>query len=126
MIWVIQPFGGLIYHRALLHDRDRWPASAISAGVILAALGLGVAEQFVGFMLGAQFQIAFVFLALVVILVLRKLAAAPPAPLSGMSWRRLRRRCDAFALLALGIVAPFALPPFARSRLPRSSPSSGS
>jgi branched-chain amino acid transport system permease protein len=40
-------------------------------GVIVAALGLGAAEQFVGFVYGAQFQIAFIFLALVVILVLR-------------------------------------------------------
>jgi branched-chain amino acid transport system permease protein len=72
MIWVIQPFGGLIYTvRAfmivILAGLGNLP------GVILAALGLGAAEQFVGFVLGAQFQIAFVFLALVAILVLRSL-----------------------------------------------------
>jgi branched-chain amino acid transport system permease protein len=48
-------------------------------GVIVAALGLGAAEQFVGFILGAQFQIAFIFLALVAILILR-------------SWRLRRQR----------------------------------
>ena len=72
MVWVIQPFGGLIYTvRAfmivILAGLGNLP------GVILAALGLGAAEQFVGFVLGAQFQIAFVFLFLVAILVLRSL-----------------------------------------------------
>jgi branched-chain amino acid transport system permease protein len=70
MIWVIQPFGGLIYTVrsfmiVILAGLGNLP------GVILAALGLGVAEQFVGFILGAQFQIAFVFSALVVILAFR-------------------------------------------------------
>jgi len=79
MIWVIQPFGGLIYTVrsfmiVVVAGLGNLP------GVILAALGLGAAEQFVGFLLGAQSQIAFVFAALVVILVLR-------------SWRlRLHRR----------------------------------
>lgn len=41
------------------------------AGVIWAALGLGVAESFAGFILGAQYQIAFVFALLVAVLVLR-------------------------------------------------------
>jgi branched-chain amino acid transport system permease protein len=70
MIWVIEPFGGLIYTVrsfmiVILAGLGNLP------GVILAALGLGVAEQFVGFVFGAQFQIAFVFSALVVILAIR-------------------------------------------------------
>jgi len=70
MIWVIQPFGGLIYTVrsftiVIVAGLGNLP------GVILAALGLGAAEQFVGFLLGAQFQIAFVFVALVVILIAR-------------------------------------------------------
>jgi branched-chain amino acid transport system permease protein len=40
-------------------------------GVGLAAIGLGVAESFAGFILGAQYQLAFVFGLLVVLLVLR-------------------------------------------------------
>lgn len=40
-------------------------------GVVLAGLGLGAAEFFAGFILGAQFQLAFVFLLLVVVLVSR-------------------------------------------------------
>jgi branched-chain amino acid transport system permease protein len=40
-------------------------------GVVLAGLGLGAAENFAGFILGAQFQLAFVFLLLVVVLLLR-------------------------------------------------------
>ncbi|MDZ7839876.1 MAG: branched-chain amino acid ABC transporter permease [Gammaproteobacteria bacterium] len=43
------------------------------AGVIGAAFGLGAAEQFAGFILGAEYQIAFVFVLLVVILVSRSL-----------------------------------------------------
>lgn len=43
------------------------------AGVIAAAFGLGAAEQFAGFILGAEYQIAFVFILLVVILVSRSL-----------------------------------------------------
>ncbi len=70
MIWTVQPFGGLIFTVrsfmiVILAGLGNLP------GVILAALGLGVAEQFVGFILGAQLQIASVFLALVAILVLR-------------------------------------------------------
>ena len=78
MIWVIQPSGGLIFTVrsfmiVILAGIGNLP------GVILAALGLGVAEQFVGFIAGAQLQIAFVFSALVVILALR-------------SWRLNRQR----------------------------------
>jgi branched-chain amino acid transport system permease protein len=78
MIWVIQPFGGLIFTVrsfmiVILAGIGNLP------GVILAALGLGVAEQFVGFIAGAQLQIAFIFSALVVILALR-------------SWRLNRQR----------------------------------
>jgi branched-chain amino acid transport system permease protein len=70
MVWVIQPFGGLIYTVRAFTIAILAGLGNL-AGVILAALGLGVGEQFVGFVLGAQFQIAFVFLALVAILVLR-------------------------------------------------------
>jgi branched-chain amino acid transport system permease protein len=77
-IWVIQPFGGLIYTVrsfmiVVVAGLGNLP------GVIVAALGLSTAEQLVGFVLGAQIQIAFVFLALVAILVLR-------------SWRLRRER----------------------------------
>lgn len=41
------------------------------AGVIVAAFGLGVAESFAGFILGAQYQLAFVFGLLVAVLVIR-------------------------------------------------------
>jgi len=70
MIWVISPFGGLIYTvRSFMIVVLAGLGNL--AGVIVAALGLGAAEQFVGFIYGAQFQIAFIFLALVVILILR-------------------------------------------------------
>jgi len=46
------------------------------AGVIAAGLGLGVAEQYAGFLLGAEFQLAFVFLLLVAVLVARQIALA--------------------------------------------------
>jgi branched-chain amino acid transport system permease protein len=41
-------------------------------GVIAAGLGLGAAEQFAGFILGTEYQLAFVFLLLVVVLVWRQ------------------------------------------------------
>jgi branched-chain amino acid transport system permease protein len=70
MIWVISPFSGLIYTvRSFMIVVLAGLGNLV--GVIVAALGLGAAEQFVGFVYGAQFQIAFIFLALVVILVLR-------------------------------------------------------
>jgi branched-chain amino acid transport system permease protein len=78
MIWVISPFGGLIYTvRSFMIVVLAGLGNLV--GVIVAALGLGAAEQFVGFVYGAQFQIAFIFLALVVILILR-------------SWRLRRER----------------------------------
>jgi branched-chain amino acid transport system permease protein len=40
-------------------------------GVVAAACGLGVAESFAGFVLGAQYQLAFVFGLLVAVLVVR-------------------------------------------------------
>lgn len=43
------------------------------AGVIAASFGLGAAEQFAGFILGAEYQVAFVFLLLIFILVARSL-----------------------------------------------------
>ena len=78
MTWVVGPFVGLPYTVrsfmiVILAGIGNLP------GVIVAALGLGVAEQFVGFIAGAQLQIAFVFSALVVILALR-------------SWRLHRQR----------------------------------
>lgn len=48
-------------------------------GVILAGLGLGSAENIAGFVLGAEYQLAFVFSLLVVVLVLR-------------NWRLARKR----------------------------------
>jgi branched-chain amino acid transport system permease protein len=41
------------------------------SGVILAGLGLGAAENIAGFILGTEFQAAFVFSLLVVILIWR-------------------------------------------------------
>jgi branched-chain amino acid transport system permease protein len=41
------------------------------SGVAVASMGLGIAESFAGFILGAQYQLAFVFSLLVVMLVIR-------------------------------------------------------
>src|SRR5262249_1958886 len=62
MIWVIQPFGGLIYTVrsfmiVVIAGLGNLP------GVIVAALGLGAAEQFVAFILNPQLQIASVCIA---------------------------------------------------------------
>lgn len=70
MIWVIQPFIGLPYTvRAfmivIVAGLGNLP------GVLIAGVGLGVAEGFAGFILGAEFQVAFVFALLVVVLLWR-------------------------------------------------------
>ena len=70
MTWVIQPFQGLAYTVrsfmiVVVAGLGNLP------GVILAGLGLGAAENMAGFILGAEFQIAFVFGLLVVVLLLR-------------------------------------------------------
>ena len=72
MTWVIHPYIGLTY-------TIRSFMIVVVAGLgnlatlFVAALGLGVAENFAGFILGAQAQLAFVFLLLVAILVGRSL-----------------------------------------------------
>ena len=70
MTWVIQPFQGLAYTVrsfmiVVVAGLGNLP------GVIVSAFGLGAAEQLAGFILGAEFQIAFVFGLLVVVLLLR-------------------------------------------------------
>ena len=70
MTWVIQPFMGLAYTiRSFMIVIVAGIGNV--TGVILAGLGLGAAENFAGFILGAEFQAAFVFSLLVVILVWR-------------------------------------------------------
>ncbi|RKZ35411.1 MAG: branched-chain amino acid ABC transporter permease [Gammaproteobacteria bacterium] len=70
MMWVIHPFIGLIYTvRSFMIVVVAGLGNL--AGVAVAGLGLGVAENFAGFILGAEFQAAFVFSLLVVILLWR-------------------------------------------------------
>ena len=68
MTWVIHPFIGLAYTiRSFMIVIVAGLGNL--AGVVAAGLGLGAAEQFAGFILGAEFQIAFVFAAMIVFLV---------------------------------------------------------
>lgn len=72
MTWVVHPFQGLPYTVrsfmiVIVAGLGNLP------GVIVAALGLGAAENFAGFVLGAEFQVAFVFSLLVLVLVARNL-----------------------------------------------------
>lgn len=70
MIWVIHPFIGLPYTvRAFMIVIVAGLGNL--AAVIAAGLGLGIAETFAGFILGTEFQVAFVFALLVVLLLLR-------------------------------------------------------
>ena len=72
MIWVVEPYIGLVYTiRAFMIAIIAGLGNL--SGVVLAGLGLGVAENFAGFIMGAEFQIAFVFSLLVVILVGRSI-----------------------------------------------------
>lgn len=72
MTWVIQPFYGIPYAiRAFVIVT----AAGIGnlPGVIVASLGLGVIEQYAGFVLGAQFQQATVVGLLVLVLIWRQI-----------------------------------------------------
>jgi branched-chain amino acid transport system permease protein len=75
MTWVIQAYNGLAYTVrsfmiVIVAGLGNLP------GVIAAGLGLGTAENFVDFIFGSQFRLAFVFSLLVVILVARSLWVA--------------------------------------------------
>jgi branched-chain amino acid transport system permease protein len=73
MIWVIQPFYGIAYSvRAFVIVTAAGLGNL--PGVILAALALGVIEQYSGFVLGAQFQQATIVGLLLAILIWRQLA----------------------------------------------------
>ncbi len=75
MAWSIHPYMGLPY---TLRSFMIVIVAGLGnlAAVISAGLGLGMAEQFAGFILGAEFQLAFVFLLLVAVLVGRQIALA--------------------------------------------------
>ena len=75
MIWVIQPFYGVPHS---IRSFVIVTAAGLGnlPGVILAGLGLGMAEQYSGFVLGAQFQQATVVGLLVVVLVWRQIQMA--------------------------------------------------
>lgn len=75
MTWFVQPYLGLTYTLrsfmiVIVAGLGNLP------GVIAAGAGLGVVEEFAGFLLGAEYQTAFIFLLLIGILVARNLALA--------------------------------------------------
>ena len=70
MTWVIHPFLGILYTvRSFLIVVVAGLGNL--GGVVTAALGLGTLENYAGFVLGAEFQVAFVYLLMVAILVWR-------------------------------------------------------
>ena len=70
MAWAVQPYLGLPYTiRSFMIVVVAGVGNLL--GVILAGLGLGIAENVSGFVLGAEFQIAFVFLLMIAVLVMR-------------------------------------------------------
>jgi len=72
MVWVIQAYQGLAFTvRSFMIVVVAGLGNLM--GVIASGLGLGVAENFAGFILGTEFQMAFVFSLLVVILVWRSI-----------------------------------------------------
>jgi branched-chain amino acid transport system permease protein len=78
MTWVIQPFIGLAYTvRSFMIVIIAGLGNVF--GVVASGMMLGVTENFAGFLLGAEFQTAFIFSLLVVILIWR-------------SWRLARKR----------------------------------
>jgi branched-chain amino acid transport system permease protein len=75
MTWIVHPYLGLPYTvRSFMIVILAGLGNVL--GVLAAALGLGVAENFAGFILGAEYQAAFIFGLLVVILVWRRFSLA--------------------------------------------------
>jgi branched-chain amino acid transport system permease protein len=70
MTWLVQPYLGLAY---TLRSFMIVTVAGLGnlAAVIFASLGLGAAENFAAFLLGTEYQMAFVFSLLVLILVWR-------------------------------------------------------
>ncbi len=75
MIWTIQPFFG-ITHSIRSFVIVTAAGFGNLPGVIMAGFGLGFAEQYAGFLLGAQLQQATVVGLLVVVLVVRQIQQA--------------------------------------------------
>ncbi len=75
MIWNIQPFYGMTHS---IRSFVIVTAAGFGniPGVIMAGLGLGVAEQFSGFVLGAEFQQATVVGLLVLVLIWRQIQSS--------------------------------------------------
>lgn len=75
MIWVIQPFYGIAYS---IRSFVIVVAAGLGnlPGVIVASLGVGVLEQYGGFVLGAEFQQAVVVGLLVLVLIIRQIMQA--------------------------------------------------
>lgn len=72
MTWIIHPYLGLPYTvRAFMIVIVAGLGNVL--GVLFSGIGLGVAENFASFIMGAEYQAAFVFSLLVVILVWRRL-----------------------------------------------------
>ncbi|HSR71291.1 MAG TPA: branched-chain amino acid ABC transporter permease [Kiloniellales bacterium] len=71
MIWVLQPYYGIVYS---IRSFVIVTAAGLGnlPGVIIAGLGLGAAEQFSGFILGATFQQATVVVLLLLVLIYRQ------------------------------------------------------
>lgn len=75
MIWIIQPFYGVPHSiRAFVIVTAAGLGNI--PGVIVAGLGLGVVEQYSGFVLGAQFQQATPLILLLLVLIWRQLQLA--------------------------------------------------
>jgi len=73
MTWIIHPYLGLTYTvRAFMIVVVAGLGNLL--GIAASGAALGVAEQYAGFLLGTEFQTAFLFSVLVVILVARQLA----------------------------------------------------
>ncbi len=75
MIWVIQPFYG-IPHSIRAFVIVTAAGFGNLPGVIVTAFGLGIAEQYSGFVLGAEFQQAIVVGLLIAVLIFRQIHLA--------------------------------------------------
>ena len=89
VVWNVQPFMGTTYSIRLFVVVTAAGFGNLP-GVIAAGFGMGVFEQFGGFVLGAQYQQALIVLLLLIVLAVRQIAEPSGASGRAMSSRSLQ------------------------------------
>ena len=110
LVWNVQPFLGTTYSIRLFVIVTAAGFGNLPA-VIAAGFGMGVFEQFGGFLLGAEFQQALIVLLLLGVLAVRAVAIFARAAGGAMSFVS-RQTLPYLLILVAGVFAPFLFPTY--------------